>query len=383
MNRPATLPRIVELLSEAALDDARWPEASTLIDGACGAKGSMLTFGDEPTKGNIHVFFAKCFYRGIDRSGLQRDYFQNYHREDEHLPRLRMLPDGKIVPIRDLFSERELKTSRTFNEIFVRADAQNGLHVRLDGPDGSRIVWAILDPIDPNGWSSSRVDMVRHVVPHLRQYVRVRTALADAGALGSSVTELLESTRACVIQLDRDRRIVEANENAAELLRRNDGLVDRGRLLHAATAEDNSVLQALLARALPRLVGYGVSGSMMVRRPSQLPRLAVHVKPVATPGMDYRTRRVAALVLIVDPMNRARVDPRLVRSILGLTPTESDIASLLAAGLTPRQIAAATHREYGTVRTHLKNIFLKLGVSRQLEVAQLVRALADLPVSRD
>ena len=69
--------------------------------------------------------------------------------------------------------------------------------------------------------------------------------------------------------------------------------------------------------------------------------------------------------------------------MLGLTPTESEIVSLLAEGRTLRQIAATTGREYGTVRTHLKHVFVKLGVSRQFEVTRLVLALADLPVSRD
>ena len=38
--------RIVALLHEAALDDARWPAASGLIDEACRAKGNSLILGD-------------------------------------------------------------------------------------------------------------------------------------------------------------------------------------------------------------------------------------------------------------------------------------------------------------------------------------------------
>ena len=383
MKRGDALGRIVELLNEAMLDDGRWQEASALIDKASGAKGSILTFGDEPTKNNLRIFFSKAFYRGVDRSAWQREYFLNYYRDDEHLPRLRALPDSKVVPVAELFSEQELKTSRMYNEALVRFDGQNGLNVRLDGPRGSGIVWGIANPMDGNGWSSSQVNMISGVLPHLRQYVRVRTALVDTGALGTSVAEFLDSTRVGVIQLDAEGWILEANDSAAELLRRNDGLSDRGRVLRAATTEDNSRLKDLLARALPRLVGYGVSGSMMVRRPSLLPRLAVHIKPVANREVDYRFRQVAALVLIVDPVSRARIEPGLVQSMLGLTPTESEIASLLAEGRTLRQIAAITDREYSTVRTHLKHVFVKLSVSRQFEVTQLVLALADLPVSRD
>ena len=88
-------------------------------------------------------------------------------------------------------------------------------------------------------------------------------------------------------------------------------------------------------------------------------------------------------MIFVDPVGRVRIDPGLVQSALGLTPAESEVAVLLAEGRTTRQIAATTGRGCDTVRTHLKHIFAKLRVSRQLEVARLVYALSRLPVSRD
>ena len=383
MNQRDEFERIVDSLNQAMLDDARWPGTSALIDEAFGAKGSILMYGEEISKGHSEIYFSRTYFRGVDRSAWQREYFRDYYPEDEHLPRLRALPDAKIVRVADLFSEQELKTSRMYNEALARFDGQNGLTMRLYGPGGSRIVWGIADPIDASGWSSSRIDMIGRVLPHLRQYVRVRAALVDAGALGKSVTELLGTTRTGVIQLDRSGRIVAANDGARELLRRNDGLSDGNGALRAATPEDNAGLRNLLAQALPRFGEQGASGSMMVRRSSQLPRLALHVKPVADRELDDRSRHVAALVLIVDPVERARIAPGLVEAVLGLSPAETEIAVLLAEGRTTRQIAAATGRGYSTVRTHLKHIFIKLGVSRQYEVAQLVLALSSLPVSRD
>ena len=106
-------------------------------------------------------------------------------------------------------------------------------------------------------------------------------------------------------------------------------------------------------------------------------------RPVAIREVDYRSRSVAALVLIVDPMDRVGLEPEFAQEVLGLTPTEAEIAIQLAQGRTPRQIAAATGREYSTVRTHLKHIFSKLGVSRQFEVAQIVFALSSLPKTPD
>ena len=347
------------------------------------SSGNILTVGDEPSKGNIDIFFTRWYCRGEDRSAWQREYFRDYYAEDEHLPRMRRLPDGKIVPVAELFSEQERKTSRMYNEALVRFEGRKGLIARLHEPLSTRIVLGIADPVDASGWSSSRIDMIGRVLPHLRQYVRVRTALADAGALGTSLAELLGNARAGVIQLDRSGRIVEANENALALLRRDDGLSYRDGELHAAVPEADATLQELLAQALPRFGEQGASGTMMVRRSSPLPRFALHVTPVSHRKADDRSRDLAALVVVVDPVTRATAASGLVEAALGLTPTETEIAVLLAEGRTTRQVAAATGRGYSTVRTHLKHIFHKLGVSRQFEVTQLVLALSSLPVPRD
>ncbi|MYD96401.1 MAG: helix-turn-helix transcriptional regulator [Gammaproteobacteria bacterium] len=376
------LDRIAASLNEAMLDDARWPETSALIDEACGATGSILTFGDESSTGDIEIFFSRCYQRGADRSNWVGEYFRLYYAIDEHLARVRKLPDSRIVPVADLLTESELRTSLAYNEGLPRYEMQRGLRVRLDGPRGSRIVWAIGDPVDLDGWSSARVDMVAAVLPHIRQYVRVRSTLADAAALGVSVSELLDNTRAGVIQLDRWGRIVSVNDSARELLRRQDGLRDEGGELRAASPRDDQRFQALLGGALPRFGGQAASGSMMVRRRPPMPGFALHVKPVVGREADYRSRHVAALVLIADPLSRARIEPGVVAAELGLTPTETQIALLLAEGLTLRQIAASTGRGYSTVRSHLKQIFAKLGCSRQFEVAQAVLALSDLPGAR-
>ena len=375
--------RVVDGLNEAMFDDARWAETSALIDEVFRAKGNLLVFANEHPKGDIEIFFAKCYFRGIDRSAWVQEYFRDYYAEDEHPPRLRALPDASIVPLAELYSERERKTSRAYNEAFRRFDGGKGLVTLLDGPGGSRTTLGIADPVDTSGWSSSQLDMVARVIPHIRQYVRVRSALADAGALGNSTLELLGNTRAGVVQLDPRGQIVEANGRARGMLLRNDGLSAANGGLRVASPAHHDRLQRLLARALPRFGEQAESGSMLVRRPSGLANLVLHVTPVKDREEAYRSRGVAALVLIVDPAARAGVDPALVQRVLGLTPVESEIAVLLAEGLSAPQIAAATGRGYGTVRTHVKHIFAKLGVSRQVEVVQLVLALSSLPASRD
>ncbi len=254
------------------------------------------------------------------------------------------------------------------------------MNVRLDGPDGVHIAWALADPRNPNGWGTDSLTLLTKLLPHIRQFVRVRQALARAGALPTSLTQLLDNALIGVCYLNRSGTLVQANTRALAILRRGHGLTDRDGLLCAGLPTDNDTLQRLIARALPQWDRAASSGSLTVRRPSKLP-LTLHISPVEHPA-DFGAQRIAALVLIVDPAERPRVDPATLATALGLTRAESHVAAALAAGHTVRDIAGATHRSPATVRTHVKQMYAKLGIHIQADLVRLVLTAAGLPFPR-
>ncbi len=374
--------RILASFHEAVFDDELWPSTSGLIDQACGSKGNHLITGDGMSPDDIEIFHARFCYGGQRRPDLERMYFKEFHELDERLPRVRRLPHGRVVHGSTLFTEDEKKSSVVYNEVLPDADTADSLCVRLDGPRGSRIAVSMADPADGHGWSSARVGVLERLLPHLRQYVLVRQALVDAGALGSSAATLLENTRCGVIHLDRRGRIVAANDVARALLRKGDGLADRDGFLCAAVEEDDEVFQRLLARVLPPFGAQGESGSMHLPRTTVSPRLALHASPMGG-RVDARPSRVAALVLAIDPAGWNRIDPALVAEVLGLTPAQSHIAVLLAQGRSIRDIALAVGRKEGTIRWHTKQIFRRhRHISGQSDLVRLVLSLADFPQGR-
>ena len=381
MSQQDALDRIVGALHDAALDESRWPAASALIDEACRTKGNMLVFGDGQRLDDGAILMARFCYRGQRDEAGEREYFRDYYARDERVPRIRQLPHGRLVHVRSLYTAQEMKRSAAYNEALPRSHTRNSLHVRMDGPDGARIAWVLADPVGGAEWSPAQTGLIRRLLPHVRQFVQVRHALADAGALGASLGALLDHSASGVIQLDRQGRIVEANDVARALLRRGDGLCDRSGSLHARAPADDAALQRLLARALPRFGAPGAAGSMTLARTFDLPRLVLHLSPVEDRATDIRARRVAALVLIAGAGGGERIDPALAEAALGLTPAESRVAVWLAEGRTVRDIARTLGRTENTVRWHTKNIFNKLGIRRQVELVQLVLALAGLPES--
>ena len=368
--------RILASLYDAMLDDTHWPATSALIDEACDLTGNALLVGEGP-QDDIRVLSVGLYSRGQRQEELEREYLEVYHPIDERVPRIRQLPDSRLVHVTDLYTAEELKISPTYNEILLRAKCQNGLIVRLDGPDSSHMTWSFGDPVASDGWGSSEIAMIKKLMPHIRQFIRVRQTLVRAETRNTTVTALLDNPRIGVIHLDRRGRIMEVNDRARGILRQGDGLSDRDGVLRVGEAADRLRLERLVASALPASGAVAVSGSMLLGRSSGLPPLVVHVKPVAVPQPDYGARHIAALILIIEPRSQHRIDPELVARTLGLTPAESQVAVWLAEGKSVREMAEATGRTHAAIYWHLRQIYEKLFISRQVDLVRLVLSIAE------
>ena len=204
--------------------------------------------------------------------------------------------------------------------------------------------------------------------------------MAGAQGLGASLPGLLGSTRVGVICLDRSGRIVETNDRARRILLQGDGLFDQGGVPAARLPTDDVRFERLLRGALPRFGETASGGSMVVRRSSGRPRLAVYVNPLSGAGTDFVLESVAAWVLVVDPTGHSTIDSRLVAAALDLTPAQSQVAAMLAEGHSVSDIAAATGRQQSTVRVLLKQVHRRRGVSSRAELVRLVLSLSDLPM---
>ena len=377
MSQQDRFDRAVAALHEAMLGDAHWRETSAQIDEACGTKGSHLIVVDGHSRNRPEWLFDRLYYHGEGRPDIAQEYVEDFFAIDERIPRLMRLPDQHVVHVTDLLTEPELRNSPTYNDALLRADCQNSLNLRMDGPDGLDILMGLADPTEPGGWNSGNIEMIERLLPHIRQFVRVRHALIRAEALGASFIELLDNTEVGVIYLDQRGMIYETNARARAILRQGDGLLDRGGFLRARLSAEDAKLQRLLARALPKSNAAAASGSMAVGRSPVLPRFALHVNPIAIRHeVEFGARRIAAIVLIVDPGSRLRIAPGLLSATLGLTEAQSVVAAELAAGNSVRDIAVATRRQESSVRSLVKQMHARLGITRQADLVRLVLSTA-------
>ena len=378
MPRQDRFDRVLERLYKAALADAEWVSAAALINDMVGTNGHSLTYAGVGPEGEPMIHLARFFVGPQRREDHEQTYFREYFPRDEAIPRLHGLRDGEMVFKSDLYTDREKKTSAAYNEFRCVNKTQNGLFMGLDGLDGHGIVLSFGNSTERTGWGYDQIRAIERLAPHLRQFARVRRAMADAKAFGASLADLLEPRRLGIVQLDRRGRILEANDRARNILLKRDGLYDQGGLLAAGHREENAELQRLLARALPPNGVQGTGGSMKITRGKAPMPLVLEIHPVRETGADRGALRLRALVLVIDPAARPRVNPELVATILGLTPSESHVAVALATGQTIAGIADAQDCAESTVRTHLKRVYRKQGIRKQTELVRRVLSLEGL-----
>jgi DNA-binding CsgD family transcriptional regulator len=180
----------------------------------------------------------------------------------------------------------------------------------------------------------------------------------------------LDRSPACVLLLDEHRRVVYANEQAADLDRRCDGISLSASGITLARKQDNVRLRGLIARALSTAGSRGTA--MRAVRPSGKRPYGIFVAPVTGRSPERSPLRPAVCIVITNAEVPRDLPIDSLRGIFDLTEAEGRLAALLAAGEDLRTAAHELRITYGTARARLAEIFQKTETRRQGELVNLL-----------
>ena len=124
--------------------------------------------------------------------------------------------------------------------------------------------------------------------------------------------------------------------------------------------------------SLRQVLSVTESGVWVTR--SLLPRLVSELRRYAQPAGP--TTRAISENAAVDVVDSAASD-----KLQSLTPRERDIVNLLANGATNKKVAEKLDISERTVKGHLSNIFMKLGVPDRLKLVLFLNEARNLPKS--
>lgn len=181
-----------------------------------------------------------------------------------------------------------------------------------------------------------------------------------------------------IIVTDKEARLVYANAAADRLLHTRSGALrfGSGKISTTRTGPQGD-LHAIIARACIATSERSAGSNYMRAQASTAdePDLALCVVPVHA---DQGGSAMNAMVL-VRPIERDCNLEIEARRLFGLTRSEAKFASAIASGLSLLEAATSYGVTLATARSHLKSIFRKTGLSRQSQLASLLRS-AQLPI---
>ena len=361
MSDVAHLETLIDRIYEAGLVPSLWPSLLGELGAAVGGNGGFL-FGVRD--GYVSAVNSVEY----DRT-LPMFLNDGWSERDPLLPRAIALNRAGFVTDYDLVSEEEIAT----NEVYCNFYRKHGIGYRagtiIPMPSGDSVAIVLPRHQDRGPVSQEVVQLLDGLRPHL-----ARASLA-ANRLG------FEQARAQVDALQALGLPGAVLRAPGRLLAAN-GLFDT---LIPALFQDRAqrvtvtdvAADGLFAEALDTLAlaGSRTVKSIPVAATVEHVPMVLHVIPVRGSARDVFTQAVA--LLVVTPVDRAVVPTaEVLQGLFDLTPAEARVARGIGQAETVDALADATGVNRETVRSQLKAVLSKTGLSRQQELVSLLAGKA-------
>lgn len=355
----------------------QWPSVLARIAAAINAKSGLVRTLD--LRGRRAVLSSHHYNLDTD---LQTEYCGGLVVNDPYLEALERLPVGQMVTNDGLIDLDRMRDTEFYCNYMKPLDNHfivGGFLERAD--EGHHSIIGFHRHSGSEQFERSQISVVQWLAPHVKQAMHLQRVLGHQRNRAESAERALDAMAVACLLLDRQGRVVHANQTGERFMRLGYGLgVRDGRFV-----SDDSSLMAMIeemaAQAEEVPPGRGCLASRSVLVPARdvgRANLLVVAMPIAREvssiGEEWPAARVALYVGDLDDTGVLR--PEVLCAIYDLTPTEARLAVAVGRGRELSALSDDWNVSSETLRSHLKAVFAKTGVNRQVE---LVRLLAGAP----
>lgn len=355
------LSRLIEGIYDCAVDPALWPSTLSQIASALASPAATLNVLDLLTSRE-----RTLVYSGIsDR--YQALYREQYHRCNIFAHGMMLQPLGEPATSDELVDEADLLASRIYREW---AAPQDFRHVMLTTliRTGARL--AFIGVTRTHGqprYTSRDKELMVLLAPHVRRAVTIADLIDHKSFEHEVLAEVLDALSTAVLLVEGAGRLVHANAAGEALLSRGDVLALR---LDLVEPWDASALREAWPLSSGRARASGTRTLTLTRRGGG--QVSVSLLPLDAGRRRVLAKGEARTALFIQ---NAEVAPNAVEA-LGTTYKLTGAELRVLLGLTEGRTAADIATHYGialtTVRTHLRSLFAKTGLSRQKDLIGLL-----------
>jgi DNA-binding CsgD family transcriptional regulator len=349
---------IVDAFHSAAIDGYSWDLALQGLADATGSRSAQLTGIDSDTSVAFNI-----------ATNIDPAVFPMFVETAAFNPRVRVANEAPVLKVMadaDFMTPDEMRRD-PFYRLLPTWDIPFICLTTLERREGTFIALAAIRSQRQGHITSEQREIFTVMAPHVRAAVRAHIALERNSA--AVLTGAMDALSIPVFVCDRAGGVQALSSAAEALIRSGRGMqLKAGRLRASLPATDKALENAIYAAATGHLTPRRLAlQTVIVRGAEQDTPLVLDVfrLPSQQHEISFEPR---ALVVARGPRGADAQKGTVLEVAYGLTAAEAEVALHLAQGMTPELIAMSRDVVVGTVRTQIKTIMAKVGVSRQVEL---------------
>jgi DNA-binding CsgD family transcriptional regulator len=360
--------RLLDLIYDAATEPELWRTALTEIADRTGSLGAVL-FGQSVAMNAVYFDYNGRLDETCNRAYKER------HMQNVWSVAMEMRPVGGIVRSDEIISLSSLRKTPFYDEVLRPQGVAHNTMVPLAARNDFRVAFNICRSERQGAIDDDGRRFIERVVPHLCRSMQLGFRLDGYRALQRAEHDVLDRLSVGVVLLDRRARVIYSNAAAASLSSDDSVLCVRNGMIAARSDLHASRFASLIRSVLSGMTAASISLPRSGDgRPITVVASSVRGRDVGR-FADHHMPDAAVLLLMIDPTTRPKIPSAWIMEAYGLTQAEARVALAASSGTTIAETAEQLGLSSNTVKTHLRKVFDKTGVSRQAELVRLVASI--------
>ncbi|SRR6266478_4098162 len=352
---------VIDRCYAGVLDDSAWQGALIALADLVGGTGTLL-FAMQPSTRAVTRFDVARFDPEVVAT-----YNAHWAPLDVRAAPAFLAQVGAPQTEEMLLPIRTLRRSAIYNDFLQRVDAPHFLATLLHRSADRVVELAIQGTHQRGAFTATERQRLAAVVPHVTRAIALKDRLVVGAAVSTSLSAIADTLSLGILLVDARGRVLEASRVGRQILAAADGLFTIFDRIAFCRRDDERAFARLLTTAA--FADSTVTSLTIPRRHSPVP-LSVWVAPIRSTTESWMTAVQQWLVAIEDPGARQAPSPDEVAREWHVTPAEARVVCLLAGGASVAQIASTLHVSEHTVRSQLKSVYAKTGLTSQLAVVR-------------
>lgn len=284
------------------------------------------------------------------------------------------LPSRKVLALHNYMSTEALLSSDFYRVIMQPQGWYDFLGVDIREENELDVRFRVGRYKGARRFGKKESALIEALLPHLERAVRLHTRLNRTERERAVYAGAVEQLAVATIILDELGKVVSSNRSADQLLASKEGVSLTGGSLSFADKKTADEFKQLMSEVMnSRRLSVPVAvAALHIPRTSGMSDLGMVARVVNSAAAVDGSSIPSVALFFSDPDQALESHVKVIARLFSLTPTEANLAMLLANGLTLDEASEQLGVSRNTTRTHLRAVFAKTGVTRQTGLVRLI-----------